>query len=100
MQQQAIKNGVFDIFANSFFVEASMQKLNTKVDLSKQKLVPISKISKNFYDKDYSKKDNKKELEELKKQDQELINNLMTIEHSLSWNLTKPFRKIKGHFKK
>lgn len=53
--QEAIKNGVFDIFANSFFIEASTKKIKTKVDLANTNLVPISEVEKNFYDKDYTK---------------------------------------------
>ncbi len=53
--QQTIKNGVFDIFANSFFIEASSQKIKTKVDLEKANLFPISEREKNFYQKDYTK---------------------------------------------
>ncbi len=53
--QQAIKNGVFDIFANSFLVEASSKKINTKIDLQKANYVPITKNEQAFYDKDYTK---------------------------------------------
>ncbi len=99
---QAIKNGVFDIFSNSFFVEASSKEINTKVDLSKQELVPISDISKNFYNKDYSKRENNigSQIEELRLQNETLINNLRTIEKSTSWKITKPLRAINKMFKK
>ena len=102
--KQAIKNGVFDIFANSFFVECSAKELNTNVDLSKQKLVEISNISKKFYEKDYSKKNNSvdadKQINELKDQVNTLTKNLQTIEKSASWKITKPLRGIKKIIKK
>ncbi len=53
--QETIKNGVFDVFANSFFVEASAQKIRTKPDLQNAKLVPIAESEKRFYEKDYTK---------------------------------------------
>jgi len=106
--KQAIKNGVFDIFANSFFIEASLDKIKTSVDLSKQELTPISEISQKFYDKDYSKVDYKAEkqnleieinaykmeIESLKNQVKELTDNLKTIEKSTSWKITKPLRAL------
>lgn len=48
---EAIKNGVFDVFANSFFVEASSKKIKTKVNLENTKLIGISENAKKFYDK-------------------------------------------------
>lgn len=48
---ETIKNGVFDVFANSFFVEASSKKIKTKVNLENTKLIGISKNAKKFYDK-------------------------------------------------
>lgn len=53
--QQTIKNGVFDIFANSFFVEVSDRKIGTKVDLKKANLIGVSEVEKVFYEKDYTK---------------------------------------------
>ena len=53
---ETIKNGVFDIFSNSFFVEASAKKIKTKVDLKNADFVKISENAKRFYDKDYTKK--------------------------------------------
>lgn len=50
---ETIKNGVFDIFSNSFFVEASSKKIKTKVDLKNAKLVQVSEQAKRFYDKSY-----------------------------------------------
>ncbi len=49
--KQAIKNGVFDIFANSFFVEACAKKIHTKVDLKNANLVKIAENEKEFYAK-------------------------------------------------
>ncbi len=126
--KQAIKNGVFDIFANSFFVEASCENFETKIDLSKQELEQISDNSKRFYEKDYSKKDyiselqnkqieldkkekefqnyqieldkKEKEIQSLKSQVDILTNNLKTIEKSKSWKITKPLRAINKVIKK
>ena len=50
---EAIKNGVFDIFSNSFFVEASSKKIKTKVDLKNSKLIGVSKNATKFYDRSY-----------------------------------------------
>lgn len=54
--EEAIKNGVFDIFANSFFVEASAKRIKTKVDLKNTKFIQVSKNAERFYDKKYDKK--------------------------------------------
>ena len=51
--EQTIKNGVFDIFSNSFFIEASSKKIKTKCDLKNIKLVEVSENAKRFYDKSY-----------------------------------------------
>lgn len=51
---EAIKNGVFDIFSNSFFIEASSKKIKTKVDLKNIKLVGVSENAKRFYEKSYN----------------------------------------------
>lgn len=48
---EAIKNGIFDIFANSFFVEASALKIKTSVDLNKIELISASENEKEFYNK-------------------------------------------------
>lgn len=53
---ETIKNEVFDVFSNSYFVEASAKKIKTKVDLNKFDYVNISDNAKKFYEKDYSKK--------------------------------------------
>lgn len=50
---ETIKNGVFDIFSNSFFVEASSKKIRTKVDFQKEKLVKVSENAEKFYNKNY-----------------------------------------------
>lgn len=52
---ETIKNGVFDIFANSFLVEVSAKRINTKVDLKNIDLVQASENEKMFYQKDYTK---------------------------------------------
>ena len=48
-----IKNNQFGFFANSFFIEVSMQPINTEVDLSKQQLIQIDEAMKAFYDLHY-----------------------------------------------
>ena len=53
---QTIKNGVFDIFANSFLVEASAKKIKTNVDFKTFKFIPISENAKKFYEKSYFEK--------------------------------------------
>ena len=53
---ETIKNGVFDIFANSFFIEASNKKIKTKIDLNCANYVQVSKNAEKFYNKDYGKK--------------------------------------------
>lgn len=90
--KEIIKNNMFSFFANSFFIEASMEEINTKVDMSNIELIPISKASEKFYDKDYSKKDNEANMQnEIK----ELKNQIKAIKNSTSWKITKPLRKIK-----
>lgn len=86
--KEVIKNDMFSFFANSFFIEASQEKIETKVNVENIELVPISKISEKFYNKDYSKKD-EKEINELK-------NKIETIENSKSWKITKILRNIKN----
>ena len=51
---ETIKNGVFDIFSNSFFIEASSHKIKTKCDLKNAKLVEVSENAKRFYDRSYN----------------------------------------------
>ena len=53
--QEAIKNGVFDIFANSFLVEASSKKIHTKIDFQGIKYEKLTKEEEEFYRKDYTK---------------------------------------------
>ena len=94
--REVIKNNMFDFFANSFFVEASQNELNTKVNLSEQKLIPISEVSKKFYDKDYTNKNESKQLEELKVENERLKRELEGIKDSRTWKMMEPIRKLKG----
>ena len=94
--REVIKNNMFDFFANSFFVEASQNELNTKVTLSEQKLIPISEVSKKFYDKDYTNKNESKQLEELKVENERLKRELEGIKDSRTWKMMEPIRKLKG----
>jgi SAM-dependent methyltransferase len=92
--KEIIKNNMFDFFANSFLIEASQKPIETNVDMENIKLIPISDVSKKFYDKDYSKKDYNTELENLKQENLQLKQTISNIENSKSWKLTKIFRKI------
>ena len=89
--KEVIKNNKFDFFANSFFIECSRKEIDTQVDLEKVKLIEISKVSQKFYDKNYSKKS---EIEELKKQNQELQEKLEIIQNSRTWKLRNSLRKF------
>lgn len=91
--KEVIKNNMFGFFSNSFFIECSREMIETKIDLSKIKLEKVSKISKSFYDKDYSKKDYNGEINLLK-------DKLAGIENSRAWKITKPLREIRKKFKK
>ncbi len=53
--QETIKNGVFDIFANSFLVEASSKKIRTRVDFQNIKYEEATKEEQKFYCKDDTK---------------------------------------------
>lgn len=103
--KETINNGVFDIFANSYIVEASNKEIDTIVNFENIKYNEISKISKRFYEKEYNKKDNYeqnqkniKEIEDkindLENKNTILTNNLRIIEKSFSWKLTKPLRYL------
>lgn len=97
--KEVMKNNMFDFFANSFFIECSENEINTKVDLEKAELIKISKNSEKFYDKDYSKKDEKEQIENMKSQIKELQNKLEAIECSRAWKITKPLRNIRKKLK-
>lgn len=105
--KEVIKNNKFDFFANSFFIEASQQEINTDIDLRKIKLIQISQNAKKFYEKDYSKKDNLEEIKELtikneklKEENDSLIRKIEGIEDSRAWKITKPLRSIMKKIKK
>ena len=91
---------MFSFFANSFFIEASQENIETKVDIEKAKLIPISKISEKFYDKDYSKESKEKQIESLKRDNQILREKINSIEASGTWKIMEPIRKIKAKIKK
>lgn len=93
--REVIKNNKFDFFANSFFIEASQEEINTQVDLKNQKLIPISDVSKKFYNKDYSNRSDNKELEELKKENETLRKELIGIKASRSWKVMQSIKKFK-----
>mgnify|MGYP004577897375 CR=1 FL=1 len=104
--KEIIKNSMFDFFANSFFVEASQAEISTDVNLKDIKLIPISEESKRFYEKDYSKKDIKEQIEKIKQEKQTEIENLQNevkrlkteldgIKDSRTWKLMQPIRNLK-----
>ena len=86
-----LKNGQFDFFANSFFIEASSQKIDTKVDLKKQDLLKIDESMQVFYEK-HSPKYTKQLLEE----NQKLKEELNAMANSKSWKITKPLRDFRS----
>lgn len=98
--KEVIKNNMFSFFANSFFIEVSQEKIETKVDIEKVKLIPISKISEKFYNKDYSKKSKEEEIENLKRDNRILREKINSIEASGTWKIMEPIRKIKAKIKK
>lgn len=97
--KEVIKNNKFDFFANSFFVEASQVEIETTINLENQELIKISEISKKFYEKDYSKKDNN-DLEKVKQENRELRKELEAIKDSRTWKMTQPIRKAKEIIKR
>lgn len=98
-----IKNNQFDFFANSFFVEASIQEFDTKVDLAKQELITIDSSMKPFYEKHYhiGKRQETTSLEkQLLEENQKLKEELQAMANSKSWKLTKPLRDFTNKIKK
>jgi hypothetical protein len=83
---------MFDFFANSFMIECSQNEINTKVELEKIDMIKITEIEQKFYNKDYSKKENK-ELEELRAENKNLRTELEGIKDSRSWKIINKFRK-------
>lgn len=96
--REVIKNNMFSFFANSFFVEASQEKIETKVNLENAKLIPISKTSEKFYYKDYSKKDTKEQIASMQNEINGLKNKIEAMENSKSWKITKVLRNIREKF--
>lgn len=93
-----IKNDVFGFFANSFFIEAGREELQTKIDLEKQKLIPIDESIKLFYEKHFSigKTQENTELEkQLQEENQKLKEELNAMANSKSWKITKPIRDFR-----
>lgn len=95
--KEIIKNNMFDFFANSFFIEASQEPIETNVDLKNIKLIEISNKSKRFYEKDYSKKE---DLQRLKEENKRIRAELDAIKGSRTWKIMEPIRIIKNKFKK
>lgn len=98
-----IKNGQFDFFANSFFVEASELELDTKIDLSKQALVEVDDVMRKFYDLHYGLREKQNILNtqsDLLQENRRLREELNSMANSKSWRITKPFRDFRGHFEK
>jgi len=99
-----IKNKQFDFFANSFLVEASVQEINTDIDLSKQSLIKLDDSMKPFYKSHYKINENKQkkdpEKQELKKENEILKQELNAMANSKSWKITKPIRDFRSRNKK
>lgn len=91
--KEIIKNKMFDFFSNSFLIEASQKEITTKVDFNKIKYIPISEASKEFYNKDYSKKSNEEKIKQLEKENEDLKNTIKIIENSKSWKILTKIRK-------
>lgn len=97
--QDIVKNKVFDFFANSFFIEAGREEIETDVNLEKQELIPIDESMKAFYDKHYKIKveTSNKQLEiQLQEENQKLKEELNQMANSKSWKITKPFRDLRS----
>lgn len=97
-----IKNGQFDFFANSFFIEASYVTIDTDIDLSRQSLVKVDNVMRKFYDVHYGFEDNdnfNKCLEEengrLVAENGRLNEELNRMVNSRSWRITRPFRNFR-----
>lgn len=93
-----IKNDEFEFFANSFFIEASMKKIKTKVDLSKQELIPIDESMENFYSNHYKMgvtKTNTTLEKQLEEENKVLKEELNAMANSKSWKITKIFRDFR-----
>lgn len=110
--KEIIKNNMFEIFANSFFIEASTEPIETKVDFNKICVNKISKEEKKFYNNvkinytqekqdiennDIEKENRIKELENKLKEKNEILN---TITKSKSWKMTEFLRKLNKKIKK
>lgn len=93
-----IKNDMFDFFANSFFIEARTEKIDTKVDLAKQDLIKIDESMKAFYDTHYKigkLQENRNLEKQLLEENQKLKEELNQMANSKSWKITKPFRELR-----
>lgn len=90
-----IKNKQFDFFANSFFIEASQEKINTEIDLSKQDLVKIDDIMRKFYDNHYQIQEKTNMEKQLMEENKKLKEELNAIVNSKSWKITKPIRDFR-----
>ena len=97
--KEIIKNNMFGFFANSFLIECSQKEFETHIDLENIQLVKIDEKSRKFYDKNYSKKDNQKEIDILKNEINDLKNEIKEIESSRIWKIMRLIQNIKKKFK-
>ena len=100
-----IKNKQFDFFANSFFIEASMQEIEEDIDLKNQKLVKIDETMQKFYDNQYKigKKENNIVVDvnqKLIEENYALRTELNAMANSKSWKITKVFRDFRTNHNK
>jgi len=71
--------------------------MHTKEELEKNK---YTKLKKEFKQKEIENLELKNEIERLKAENEQKCNEINFITNSLSWKITEPLRKIRGHGKK
>ncbi len=100
--KEVIKNNMFEFFANSFFIEASETKIETKVDIENIKLNKITPEERKFYDSIQYKEEilNDEQIQNLIRQLEEKEKIIKTIENSKSWKMTNIIRKMNNKLKK
>lgn len=90
-----IKNGMFGFFANSFFVECSAERFETKVELEKYEPIAIDENMEKFFATHYTTKSSENiEINNIRAENEKLKNELNLIINSKSWKLINKIRKI------
>ena len=104
--KDVIKNKQFDFFANSFFIEASSDIIETNIDFSTQELVKIDETMEKFYKDHFKIQTNNKlqvkemELQQTIEENKKLREELNAMANSKSWKITKPLRDFTTRNKK